>query len=621
MKIISRIMIGLAAWVGGLPSDTMEAAPLARSNHTRISVSEAEVQPGPCPIQTTPLLSTVVDGVPGNGTPDDLVRAIVGPGVVVSNIQFRGVVSSAGRMANAASVIGFDDGIILSSGNISNVIGPNRFSAVAQANGLPGDADLEGLIPGFATHDATVLEFDFIPNKDVISFQYVFASDEYNEYANTIYNDVFGFFLNGANVALLPSTMTGNYVVSINNVNGGNLINHDATTTNAMNAAFYRDNEDGHLCTEMDGLTVVLNVLAGVRANAVNHIKFAIADAGDDRLDSNIFIKSGSFSANHPPTAVCSPPANTNFDGSFTMSVAVADADGDALTVIWDVNGLPVTTNQVPAAVPTTSASLTLTRFLPPGTNTVGVAVSDGKATAVCSSIVVVSNAVPPLVGNGKKKGVLREMIDLLATVKDKHDRDELDEAIEELEDSLAPELWLDETHLQPRRGEKVFHEEKESVHELMELIKDKKSRIPDAVLQSYIDRMVAVDRLLAEVAIGEATKSGRNSKKLVEARKEFGKGDMELAEGEPEEAIEHYGHAWKDTVVPKLPKVVRKADGTAKLEILGLALERYVIQASTNLVDWETLGELVTDEDGAAEYIQAQPSNDPVRFYRVIAP
>jgi hypothetical protein len=614
-------MIGLAVGAGGLLSNGLEAAPQARDNHSRLAVLEAPVLPGPCPIQTTPLLSMTVDGVPGNGTPDDLVRAIVGPGVVVSNIQFRGVLSSAGRMANAGSVIGFEDGIILSSGNISNVIGPNRFSAVAQGNGVPGDADLDGLIPGFATHDATVLEFDFVPNKDVISFQYVFASEEYNEYANTIYNDVFGFFLNGANVALLPSTMTGNFVVSINNVNGGNLINHDATTTNAMNPVFYRDNEDGHICTEMDGLTVVLNVLASVHANAVNHIKFAIADAGDDQLDSNIFIKSGSFSANHPPTAVCSPPANTNLDGSFTMTAAVADADGDALTVIWNVNGLPVVTNQVPGTLPTTSASLTLTRLLPPGTNTVGVAVSDGKAVAVCSSTIVSSNGFPVLVGNGKKKGVLREMMDLRATVKDKHDAHELDEAIEELEDSLEPGLWVDETHLNPRHGEKVFHEEKESVQELLELIRDKKSRIPDAVLQSYIDRMVAVDRLLAEVAIGEAMKSGRNSKKLIEARKELQKGDMELAEGEPEEAIEHYSHAWKDTVVAKIQKVVRRADGTAQLQILGLAQESYVIQVSTNLVDWETVGELVADQDGAADYIHAQPSSDPMRFYRIIAP
>jgi hypothetical protein len=621
MKRFGRTMMGLAALVGGLASNALEAAPLARGNHLRLSGLLAAALPGPCPVQTTPLNSTAVDGVPGNGTPDDLVRAIVGSGVAVSNIRFRGVVHSAGSFANAGSVLGFSDGIVLSSGDISNVNGPNGLAGVSRQNGLAGDTDLDGLILGNVTQDATVLEFDFIPDKDVISFQYVFASDEYNEFANTSYNDVFGFFLNGTNVALLPSTRTSNYVVSINNVNGGNVVNNSATTTNAMNPAFYRDNEDGHICTEMDGLTVVLDVLAGVHAHAINHIKLAIADAGDDRLDSNIFIKSGSFSANHPPTAVCSPPVNTNPDGSVTPGVSVADADGDALTVVWSVNGLPAATNQVPGSVPTTSASLTLTRIFPPGTNTVSVAVSDGKAVAVCSALVVASNSIPVLGGYGMKKGVLREMTALRATVTDKHDGDELDEAIEELADSLAPKLWLDETHLRPKYGERVFHEEKESVQELLELIKDKKSRVPHAILQSYIDRMVAVDRLLAEVAIGEAVKAGRNSKKLAEARKELEKGDMELAEGEPQEAIEHYGHAWKDTLVAKIEKVIRPPNGNARLEILGFSRENYLIQSSTNLTDWVTVDVLVADQDGAADYILTLPSADPMRFYRIIAP
>ena len=53
----------------------------------------------------------------------------------------------------------------------------------------------------------------------------------------------------------------------------------------------------GPVDTEMDGLTVVLTATAQVNANQTNHIKLAIADAEDDQLDSNVFIKAGSLSS------------------------------------------------------------------------------------------------------------------------------------------------------------------------------------------------------------------------------------------------------------------------------------------------------------------------------------
>jgi hypothetical protein len=77
------------------------------------------------------------------------------------------------------------------------VVGPNTFSNITTYNGQPGDSDLDSLIPGFATFDATVLEFDFVPSTSVISFQYVFGSEEYNEFVNSAQNNVFGFFVNG----------------------------------------------------------------------------------------------------------------------------------------------------------------------------------------------------------------------------------------------------------------------------------------------------------------------------------------------------------------------------------------------------------------------------------------
>jgi hypothetical protein len=142
------------------------------------------------------------------------------------------------------------------------------------------------------------------------------------------------------------------------------------------------------------------------------------------------------------------------------------------------------------------------------------------------------------------KQDVLDELIALRATVTDKQDGNKLDEAIKHLEKSLTPAWWTDDAHLQVKDGEKVFNEEKDAVNQLRDLIKDKKSSISDMTLQSFVDRIVAVDRLLAVVAIADAT--GGDSKDIAKANDELGKGDNETAKGKYDSAIEHYRNAWK---------------------------------------------------------------------------
>jgi hypothetical protein len=166
--------------------------------------------------------------------------------------------------------------------------------------GVPGDANLNVLLhalsgPNVNTLDASVLEFDFVPNCPStpcqVTFDYVFASEEYNEYANSPFNDVFGFFVNGVNYALLPGTNTP---VSINTVNGGNPLG-----VNAQNPSFFRNNDQsdggGGISIEADGLTVVLHLVAPVNAGVANHLKLAIADANDRFFNSWAFIKGNSF--------------------------------------------------------------------------------------------------------------------------------------------------------------------------------------------------------------------------------------------------------------------------------------------------------------------------------------
>jgi hypothetical protein len=143
------------------------------------------------------------------------------------------------------------------------------------------------------------------------------------------------------------------------------------------------------------------------------------------------------------------------------------------------------------------------------------------------------------------KGSVLAQLTALRADVTDKQDGKKLDEAIKHLTKSLDDKLWVDETQLQAKHGEKVFNEEKDAVVKLLELLKDKKSTIPDAKLQGFIDRLVGADKALAQAAV-DAAPSGKEKDKAME---ELLKGDARALDGKFVDAIEHYRNAWKHAI------------------------------------------------------------------------
>ncbi|MCB0806473.1 MAG: choice-of-anchor L domain-containing protein, partial [Bacteroidales bacterium] len=166
---------------------------------------------------------------PGPGvTPIDMVENIVGEGVQYENVTFQGAPISRGIFNNGNTTnLGLESGVFLTSGSGYNVPGPNSSGSITGANGMPGNSVLEGITTS-TTYDAAVLEFDFIPESDTLRFKYVFGSDEYHEWANTSFNDVFGYFVTGPNpdggmytnenVAIIPGT---SLPVTINNLNNG----------------------------------------------------------------------------------------------------------------------------------------------------------------------------------------------------------------------------------------------------------------------------------------------------------------------------------------------------------------------------------------------------------------
>lgn len=222
-----------------------------------------------------------VENVSVNVTAADLVNILLGENsnVSVSNISITGSNAAIGNFTNGGS-LGFDTGVVMSTGLISNV--PNDMSFFADTNNSqPGDSNLSTLVND-TTFDAIILEFDFVPEKSGINFNYRFSSEE--NFLD-VYDDAFGLFVNGENIALLPN---GNPVSVINIGNG----------------TYY---EPGPLNNCFNGSSIILTATAEVVPGTLNHMKFAIADARDYIWDSGVFIEGDSFVSNTIPNAPVSP--------------------------------------------------------------------------------------------------------------------------------------------------------------------------------------------------------------------------------------------------------------------------------------------------------------------------
>ena len=262
----------------------------------------------------------------GTLTPTQYVQnVLLGGGVTASNITYTGLPEMIATFsATPSSSLGITKGVYLtcgSNGTIPGELGPNGPSSGFQSINQfqPGDTDLDG-VSGFSTFDASILEFDFIPQSDTVKFRYVFGSEEYNDYVNSGVNDAFAFLLSGVstplaqtNIALIPGSTTP---ISINTVNNGN--SSGVSTGPCSNCSYYRDNINGSINCVYDGLTTVLTAKAKVLCGEKYHIKIAIADAGDHIFDSGVFLEGGSFSS-LPPLNVFTTNSNSNIPDSILV--------------------------------------------------------------------------------------------------------------------------------------------------------------------------------------------------------------------------------------------------------------------------------------------------------------
>ena len=294
-------------------------------------------------------------------------------------------------------------------------------------------------------------------------------------------------------------------------------------------------------------------------------------------------------------------PAGNNFlVGTTTVSYTATDGSGNTTTVTQTVtvtdNTPPVITCPSSITVETCDAIGAVVSFpTPTASDNCGVASVTaspasgstfpiGLTTVTATAIDAAGNrstcsfTVTVVGARGTKQNVLDELKALRATVTNKDDREKLDLAILRLATSLNAQYWIDQTHVKPQYGDKVFDAEQDAVAKLRDLIKhnaaeegdkhdghgegddsndrddrnDRKDRdhrvssIPEAILRGFISRIVCADRILAQVAINDGVNHGANAKDIAKATTKLANGDHDALKKKYEGAIEDYQEAWR---------------------------------------------------------------------------
>jgi len=244
-------------------------------------------------------------------SPQNLFQSLVGEGIILKSYSITKATSDEafGFFEDPKSSLGMKKGLIMTTGGISGLCGANTSPAMSNTrhdnpsyrtdvHEQPSlrSFELEKLLKnGKKTFDACVLEMDIVPTADTLSFNYVFGSEEYDEFVGTEFNDVFAFFITGEgitgekNLAVVPGT---DIPVSVNTINNGA---NGSQGRNSSNPGYYVSNVSGNIAIEYDGLTKLMEIRQPVKAYQTYHIKLAIADAADNSYDSGVLIEGKSF--------------------------------------------------------------------------------------------------------------------------------------------------------------------------------------------------------------------------------------------------------------------------------------------------------------------------------------
>ncbi len=260
---------------------------------------------------TAQTLTITGAGSPPYDVPSQFIRDhLTGPGIEILDVQYTGATGAVGYFTGGTSAIGLNRGLLLTTGRAAtagNSNGAEESGAeFASTDNLISTTDpLLNAVATAPLHDLTRYQITFRASSDSIRFRYVFASEEYPEYACSSFNDVFGFFLQGpgypvaVNIARVPGT---NLPVSINNVHPANGLG-----CNAKYLQYYNNNNNSNNQPTYDGYLDVFVAEAAVQPCGIYTMTLAIADVSDGAFDSGVFLEAKSFGSSPGVTASFEP--------------------------------------------------------------------------------------------------------------------------------------------------------------------------------------------------------------------------------------------------------------------------------------------------------------------------
>ena len=269
---------------------------------------------------------TISNTNPYNNSNHLINNVLLGGGVSANNVTYQGDPIQVGFFNAINSNLGIDSGVVLSTGDIID-LDPNGFGSGNIPFSTNSDPDLLNIansVPPLINQpfnvsgifDVATLEFDFIPNSDTLSFNYVFGSNEYLTWINSEYNDVFGFFISGPGISgpySSPSSFPNGSINIANVPNSSPLLPITiSSVNNLLNSQYYIDNQSTFPQTiSCNGFTTSFTATTVVQCGEIYHIRLALADGSDANLDSWVFLEAGSFSSN----------------GSVSVSSGIANSD------------------------------------------------------------------------------------------------------------------------------------------------------------------------------------------------------------------------------------------------------------------------------------------------------
>tara|TARA_R110000850_G_scaffold277058_1_gene421843 strand:+ start:66939 stop:69002 length:2064 start_codon:yes stop_codon:yes gene_type:complete len=247
-------------------------------------------------------------------THEELVTEVLinSPCAIVNNIDTTtgtdfGAGNGIGYFENTNPNFPMQNGVLLATGDISGAPGPNTTNTWPGA-GWPGDTQLFdyiqalGIDPGLTSYnDATIMEFDFTPLTDSISFNFVFGSNEYGTFQCS-FSDAFAFFLEDqvtgeiVNMAVVPDTPTET-PISVTTIRD-DAHNGSCSSENPEFFDVYYGTTGQPPATapvNLNGHTVLMQAWQYVTPSNPYRMKLVIADRNDSSWDSAVFIEGGSF--------------------------------------------------------------------------------------------------------------------------------------------------------------------------------------------------------------------------------------------------------------------------------------------------------------------------------------